>query len=251
MGYYSKLKSVVDEIDVLLNSQVTSDDPAFKAWRAKVERLLIKLYGEDSYEYKDFKKYRFTLTVCTLGTPHSEFVKACSRDLISVKAVLATYIDELLEDGEEQIQSFANNSRVFIVHGRDEAMKEAVARLVEKQGLNAIILNEQPNKGRTLIEKIESYSDVGVAICLLTADDTGCRKDEDVSVFRARQNVIFEAGYFIGKIGRDRVITIVDEKVEIPSDLNGIAYTNSNGWKLELLSELHGLGYRVDFKEMI
>lgn len=63
MSTYSKFKNVIDEIDVLLDSQVTSSDPAFKAWKSKVERLLIKAYGEASYEYKEFKKYKFTLVI--------------------------------------------------------------------------------------------------------------------------------------------------------------------------------------------
>lgn len=146
-------------------------------------------------------------------------------------------------------QSF--NNSIFIVHGHDEAFKQSVARVVEKLGLKAIILHEQPNVGKTIIEKLESYSNVGFAIVLLSPDDIGKGINEPDSNYepRARQNVIAELGYFIGKLGRERVCPLYMNGVEIPSDFNGVLYLpydKAGNWRLELVKELKAVGYDVD-----
>jgi hypothetical protein len=106
--------------------------------------------------------------------------------------------------GDEVIEQ-----KVFIVHGHDNAAKEMTARFLEKLGLEAIVLHEQPNSGRTLIEKLEHHSAVKFAIALLTPDDLGAAKAEAANLSpRARQNVILELGYFIGKLGRGRVCAL-------------------------------------------
>lgn len=97
--------------------------------------------------------------------------------------------------------------KVFVVHGHDNEAKEGVARFLYKLGLEPIILHEQASAGRTVIEKFETYSHgVAFAVVLLTPDDLGAAA-ADVSNLRsrARQNVIMELGYFIGKLGRMRV----------------------------------------------
>ena len=129
-------------------------------------------------------------------------------------------------------------------------MKESVARIIEKQGIEAIILSEQINQGRTVIEKFEDYSDVGGAICLFTADDIGRARESEENSFRARQNVVFEAGYFMGKLGRDHVAILADKGVEIPSDLAGVVYTDTTSWQVDLLRELKAMGYTVDFNRL-
>ena len=113
---------------------------------------------------------------------------------------------------------------VFIVHGHNDAAKEKVARLVEKLGLHAVILHEQPSRGQTIIEKFESYTSVGYAIVLLTADDRGGHANASVDEQRprARQNVVFELGYFIARLGRNRVGVLFQDAVEIPSDYSGV-----------------------------
>ena len=160
----------------------------------------------------------------------------------------------LVKDKESKVDAQTDSSRqknrVFVVHGHDEALKEKVARLLEKQGLEAIILSEQANKGKTIIEKFEENSDVGAAICLFTGDDIGKEKSEAVEKQRARQNVVYEAGYFMGKLGRERVIMLVDEGVELPSDLQGVVYTDSESWKTEVLQELQSIGYEIDFNKL-
>ena len=143
-----------------------------------------------------------------------------------------------------------NSKKVFIVHGHDGELKQAVARIIEKQGIEAIILSEQANKGRTIIEKFEDYSDVSGAICLFTADDYGRAKNNATDNTRARQNVVLEAGYFMGKLGRNCVAILADKDIEMPSDLSGIVYTDSTNWEINLLKELKEMGYTIDFNKL-
>ncbi len=144
----------------------------------------------------------------------------------------------------------ANSRDVFVVHGHDDAVKESVARFLGKLALNPVILHEQPNKGRTTIEKFEGHSDVGFAVVLLTGDDVGGEAATPVKLSpRARQNVVLELGYFMGKLGRDRVCALYKEGVEIPSDIHGVLYVPldaSDGWRLKLAREIKETGIDVD-----
>jgi hypothetical protein len=136
---------------------------------------------------------------------------------------------------------------VFVVHGHDQATRESVARFIERLGLEVVILHEQPNQGRTLIEKFETHSTVAYAVVLLTPDDT-CQ-GPDATTSRARQNVIFELGYFFGTLGRQRVAALYVHGVELPTDVNGLAYiqVDTNGaWKYLLAKELAAAGLPVD-----
>lgn len=140
---------------------------------------------------------------------------------------------------------------VFIVHGHDSGAKEEVARFVERLRLNAVILHEQPDVGQTVIEKFTKHSDVGYAIILYTPCDEGKAITESAYKKRARQNVIFEHGYFVAKLGRSNVCALVRNDVEIPSDLSGVLYIPMDGqWKYRVIDELKEAGYAVS-KDMI
>ncbi|WP_277085864.1 nucleotide-binding protein [Porphyromonas catoniae] len=147
-----------------------------------------------------------------------------------------------------------DKSKVFIVHGHDNAAKEAVARFVEKIGLEAIILHEQASSGNTIIEKIEANSNVGFAIVLYTPCDLGASKEEkDQLKPRARQNVIFEHGYLIGKIGRKNVCHLFKRGVETPSDIEGLVYAPmdaGDSWKYTVAKEMKACGYDVDLNKI-
>lgn len=150
-----------------------------------------------------------------------------------------------------QEQTGARGNGVFIVHGHDTAAKSEVARFVGKLGLPETILDEKPGRGMTIIEKFEEYaSNAGFAIVLLTPDDVGAAKDKrDDLKPRARQNVIFEMGYFVKGLGRGRVCAMSNEEVELPSDLAGVEYIHldsNGGWKLKLVKELDAAGIAVD-----
>ncbi len=147
-------------------------------------------------------------------------------------------------------------SKIFVVHGHDEAMKQSVARTLEKLGLKPIILHEQPDTGKTIIEKVEKHADVGFAVVLLSPDDMGYKKDDGAEKAkpRARQNVILELGYFVGRLGRDKVMALKrGDDLEVPSDLSGVVYTpfdDHDGWKSKLVKELKAAGYKVSADDL-
>ena len=142
--------------------------------------------------------------------------------------------------------------RVFIVHGHDNAAKETVARFLERLELIPIILHEQPNAGRTIIEKFERDAKVPFAIILLTPDDAGHARAYPHQIkSRARQNVVFELGFLVGRLGRNRVSALYKEGVEIPSDLHGFAYISmddANQWKQSLARELKHAGLKINLE---
>ena len=146
-------------------------------------------------------------------------------------------------------------NRVFIVHGHDESAQNKAARFVEKLGFEAIILHEKASSGRTIVEKIEHYSNVGFAIVLYTPDDVGNVKSEPDNLnVRARQNVVFEHGYLIGKLGRQNVSALVDGKLELPNDISGVVYISldeGSAWQLQLAKEMKQSGYKIDMNKLI
>ena len=146
------------------------------------------------------------------------------------------------------------STRVFIVHGHDEALKIKAARFVEKLGFKAVILHEQVNQGHTIIEKIEAHSEVGFAIVLYTPDDAGgTQSDVTAGTLkpRARQNVVFEHGYLIAKLSRARVVPLIAGKVELPSDISGVVYVDDTNWQIDIAKEMRAAGYSIDFNKLI
>lgn len=151
------------------------------------------------------------------------------------------------------IESKSGN-RVFIVHGHDDAAIHEMARTLDKGGFDPIILREQPDDGLTIIEKIEQYSDVGYAVVLYTQCDLGRVKTDPVKQerFRARQNVVFEHGYLIGKLSRSRVCALVKGDVETPGDISGVVYVTMDedgAWKMRLARNMRSAGLNVDMNK--
>jgi len=150
------------------------------------------------------------------------------------------------------------SDRVFVVHGHDDGMKVAVARVLERLGLTPVVLHEQPDKGRTIVEKFADYSDVGFAVVLLSPDDMAYPSNASPSDVRprARQNVIFELAYFVGKLGRGNVVALVRKKdgdLEFPTDYSGVLYTPfvEDSWQFKLVRELKASGYNVSADSLL
>lgn len=170
--------------------------------------------------------------------------------------LLSSMLEELRLDAAEKAHAEGRpagprSNGVFVVHGHDNEMKQAVARTVERLGLEAVILHEQPNRGQTLIEKIERYSNVRFAVVLLSPDDIGYSNADgpDAAKPRARQNVILELGCFAGKLGRESVVALHRGGIEFASDYDGVLYTPYDGdngtWRSELVAELRESSYDV------
>ena len=246
-----RLRKALDEITEV--KQLSTDSPQFQKWRRDTRVAITNTFGSDSEHIADFGAVRFF----SFSTTAQE---AYARGLESATAVLESMIDEIneyWEDESEASQSSDNHKseqittkEVFVVHGRDEGACEKIARFLERLELKPVVLHEQPNEGRTIIEKFEDYTDVRFAVVLLTPDDIGKLQD-GAGEFRprARQNVIFEFGYFIGKLGREHVCALVQGDLERPSDYDGVLYIpldDSDGWKMRLVQELKSAGYDID-----
>ena len=171
-----------------------------------------------------------------------------------------------VEKPEVHLQLAVDMKKVFIVHGHNDALKTDVARTIETMGLKAIILHEQEDFGDTIIEKFEkNASDIGFAVVLITGDDMAVskkdiEKEKTTKGFkalyrpRARQNVVFEMGYFIGKLNRAHVFELLESGVEQPGDLAGVLYTavdEEGMWKIKLAKRLKAVGYSVNIENII
>lgn len=162
------------------------------------------------------------------------------------------------EDKETEEKSILQNgisrdtNKVFIVHGHDDGLKNEVALFIKRLGLEEIILHERTNRGKTIIEKFEANSDVGFAIVLYTPCDVGRSISSSEDKTRARQNVIFEHGYFVAKLGREHVVALNKGDVEIPNDLSGMIYISyeKDDWKRQIAHELKESGYEIDFSKV-
>ena len=147
----------------------------------------------------------------------------------------------------------AISKNVFVVHGHDTAFKNDVSAFLRKIGLSPVVLHEKASGGGTIIEKIEKYSDVGFGVVLYSECDVGAAKGIKPDLRpRARQNVVFEHGYLIGKLKRGRVCALVNGDVEKPNDISGVVYIEYNSsfdWKVTLIKELRASGFTVSMDD--
>ena len=275
------------------STELLSDSPEFKKWHRNAQVALRNTFGDNSRQLNEFNNISFKPrrkrgTVSSLSpdfqidfTPLPNPTSVYMNGLDSAAALLKSIIEEVEEyweaenpiaasstgkkkpqKGKQTIKSFSSqrnnrpsSNKVFVIHGRDDGAKETVARFLTKLDLEPVILHEQANLGRTIIEKFESHAHVGFAVALLTPDDVGSLKDEKHnSKPRARQNVIFEFGYFIGKLDRKRVCALVRGDVEKPSDYDGVLYIpldDFGGWEKKLIKELKSAGFEVDANKAI
>lgn len=233
----------------------------FGKWRRDTEIAITNTFGETTRHSEDFKNIRYSLFMFSSSTPDSAFHQAYVSGLENADSILRSMIDEIEEYWEDEDQAAMPSqtnqpidlTNVFIVHGRDIGTMNTVARFIRDLGLDPVILQEQPNQGLTLVEKVERYAKVGFAVVLFTPDDTGALRDgEEKPKLRARQNVIFELGYLIAKLGRGNVTVLYkgDEgDIEIPSDYAGVLYISldsGDGWKMRLIREMKSAGLDVD-----
>ena len=168
-----------------------------------------------------------------------------------------------MERSTEQENPLGLKKEVFLSHGKDLKPLNELKDMLVGFGLKPVILSEQPSGGKTVIEKLEAYSDVGFVFVILTPDDLGgyvelgskwsrprrLRKFLKTAHNRPRQNVVLEFGYFVGKLGRNRVACLLKKPVEQPSDMQGIVYLSFKESlqeiKSEILQELIAAGYEI------
>jgi len=258
------LNEIKEDVEALDYDVFWGYEPKLKTVRRRLSMLIDKTFNHNKYK-NQLKSISFLRPSTLQGFAQSDSRKG---GFIDGKRELLDLINLMIEDlklgdMKGQLVSTPNNEKelndkVFIVHGHNNEIKEAVARVISNIGLKPIILHEQPNKGRTIIEKFTSHSDVGFAIVILSSDDKGYSKADGKESIksRARQNVILEMGFFLGKLGRDRVLALFEpsDDFEIPSDYDGVIYTpydSGKAWMYELVKELKAANYDVDANDLM
>lgn len=211
--------------------------------------LLIRKIGEDS-------NFAFQFS-------HRFYASGSSKVIAGIHGMNRQLIMPFVRDYQAYVLSHGDikpklirttSKRIFIVHGHDVEIRETVARFLEKIGFESVILQERANRGQTIIEKIEAHSDVGFAVVLLTPDDVGRAKGDDRFEERARQNVLLELGYFMAKLGRERICALRRGEVMIPSDFAGVVWETFDeygGWKQKLARELHAAGHNIEWTNVM
>lgn len=253
---------LIDGLIEQLNTLQYSAESHLDAIRRRAKMIIRNCFGEDSEYIQDVEKIHFYLPIAPAPEEYKrEAWQSGARELLNLFNTMKEEVllfDGSFEGPQEHRTRGGPSNRIFIVHGHDESMKLAVARTLDKLNLETVILHEKPSMGRTIIEKFTEYSDVSFAIVLLSPDDIGYARTArpEEAKYRARQNVILELGYFLGKLGRTHVVALHREEdgFEMPSDYSGVMfvrYDAAGRWQLDLVQELKACGYSVDANRLL
>lgn len=263
-----KLERRINDLETFdLNNIRERWDPLMEALAKKVDGTLQEILGHGTVEYNDYSVDSLdTLPLVMGGGPdplarviqgYKEGIERAVLKLKTLKELFEERISDASRDDTrpKSVAPVRGSKRVFVVHGREEGSKETVARFLSKLGLEPIILHEQPNQGRTIIEKFEAHSAVDYAVVLFTPDDFGHPAgDPSKGRVRARQNVILELGFFLGALGRGRVCVLYTGDVEIPSDYDGVLYVpldDRGAWRLAVAREMKVAGVELDLNNAV
>lgn len=224
----------------------------------KTELYIQKCFGDESKYMQKFKNLLFVPMVVTSNTTDEDYRRAYELGKKQLVGIVKSMIEDLtlsLDDNEskEIVQEKLGN--VFVVHGHDTILRDAVELFLLRMGYNPIILCQEPSRGNTIIEKIEEYTkNICYAIVLYTPCDLGKGKDEEDLKQRARQNVVFEHGYLQAKYGRDHVCALMREGVELPGDFSGVIYVNyddkNQPWKNRIAKEMEAVGLKIQWSKI-
>lgn len=250
-----KLNNLLSELTTL---SYDSESREYKQWKRRADRYIEDIFkANDRGQFGEFLRIEFEY-IPSAYSSYTDFDRKDDKKIFEearteAKILLESFIEEVSEWKDTMKLTSSSDydikmekKKIFVVYGHDDRLKEQVEAFLIKQGLEPIILHKQANMGKTIIEKLEHYGDIGYAIVLYTHCDDGKVKNATELSKRARQNVVFEHGYFIGLLGRDRVSFLVDEDVEIPNDLSGAVYVaKTETWKYDLVKELKVVGYDV------
>ena len=264
-----RLKKRTEEVERVEPRSVTDqhNTPDLDALEAAIDESLVRTFGADTLDYERYKSaaefdrgpYNYAYEV----QPHefqASIARSRSRSIAILMQAIKSLEEQLGEHGQFPAsgdstadEGVSRSRKVFIVHGHEGEPREALSGFLRKIEFIPVILHEQSNQGRTIIEKFEAHADVAFAVVLLTPDDVGGAKGSELKP-RARQNVILELGYFIGKLGRRNVCAIKLGELEIPSDILGVVWTpfdEHGAWKTALAKELRDAGHDIDWNKVM
>ncbi|MDJ1476896.1 nucleotide-binding protein [Bacillus sp. LS15-K4] len=217
----------------------------------KIKKINIKRTTKPTTELANFENEKIPV----LDVSRESIMSYDQHTEDVTKQFIALGNEKLKEKGGKQLNTTKgkiDKTGVFIVHGHDQLALTKTDLFIRQLGLEPIVIQDQSNRGMTIIEKIESHSSVGFGVILYTPCDVGAKHGDDLQP-RARQNVVFEHGFLIGKIGRGNVAALVKDTVEKPNDISGIVYITMDGfdaWKMKLAKELKSSGYEIDMNRI-
>lgn len=240
-----------------LNGQFGGEDaPDWMKWKIRTFNIIHKLFSDKSPANLLAKS---GLDIQTPGNGIANFELAKSSLIKAIEVAIEVLESDTYGEIRSPVSSSSSpalSNKVFIVHGHDHALKTELESFLHKIGLDPVVLHRQPDQGQTIIEKFEHHSDVGFAFILLTPDEIAFTVDQiekpdsqRTTEIRARPNVIFEFGYFVGKLGRQRVCCLYKGGVNLPSDINGIIYkqvdSNIESQAYSMIMELKAAGFEI------
>ena len=218
----------------------------YQKWDAFNKELLKQLFSTDELakEYSYLGVPAMVMREPSLGEKIADSFKRVDNKIHRIDSIIErielipideTKVSDLVSHRDISAEKQPRTKKVFVVHGRDEIAKTSLEVFLHEIGLEPVVLHRQADEGMTIIEKFEKHSDVGYVFILLTPDEIAYLASDDQKLdsernkeFRARPNVIFEFGYFIGKFGRSRVCCLYTGNVSLPSDVNGMIYKKFN-----------------------
>jgi len=257
----AKIKDFIEKAERLYDSGI--NEPEFKSWKDDVDKFLKKAYGETSTEFTAFDNieyYNYYLTYDVFNACWREHILKEKDTFQKGIKTAVFYLKNYESDGNiidfekssgQKAKNKASNEegaqdesakkpaggggkKIFLVYGRNDGVKTQVADFLLKAGIKPININKNTNREQSIIEKIEKYSDVRASIILFSAD--------------AGQNALFEAGYFIGKLGKESTIILLEQGLETPSDLNGCAFfeiDQKGRWQLDIAGKLKSMNFDI------
>ena len=248
-----RLQRQLDAIPELKNLRYGS--PAFTEWKRNTKVAITYTFGESAEQVKEFEAIGYFAYVISEQLEQQAYIQGLDEAASTLRSMIHEIQEYWPDEPQEpsipeatETPQSVNTNRVFLIHGRDHSTRDTVARFLESLGLVAVILEEQPNRGRTIIEKFEEHVQGDFAVALLTPDDMGGLSNGELQP-RARQNVIFEFRYCIGTFGRGRVVALVKGEPEIPSDYSGVLYIpmdERGAWRNDLIREMKSTGIDID-----
>jgi predicted nucleotide-binding protein len=257
-------KKLLEQAGYRVETATNPDEAREKLERGGIDLAVIDIRLEDNENEFDESGLNVALEIAPglpkimlTNYPSFEALRKVRRRTKDSFPAAIEFLDK--QEGVEalvrSVQAALRLRNIFIVHGHDLAARDSVELLVQRLGLRPIILAEQPSGGRTIIDKLETYGEsASYVIVVMTPDDVGYAKRETAAQKknRARQTVVCELGYFVGKLGRGKVCVLHREDTEIFSDYQGVLLVRMDDadWKIKIAQEMKYAGIPVDLNDL-
>ncbi len=281
-----QLQEKIEKTRKLDTEQIQFDEPVVDALQKEIRDTIRDIFGADSPEYYDHSQHKIwhgghiylearskRQEKFIAGIPHTismlegliqrledrrkilkdEAPKPAPQTESKVAKVVATNPQSKRKASVVEATELPRRimtKRVCVIHGQNDALKNAVVDYLEKLALDPVVLHKQQNNDRNIVEKIESLPEVDFAVVLLTADDFAQpgKPAARGGRMQAKRNVLFELGYYVGRLGKSRVCSLYSGHSKPPLDHDGInclTVSENQVWRRLLGLELSAAGFDI------